>query len=81
MTETFQLLRCYMSWCAVVLSIELLSSEICPALNMHKLQCIQNTLSGIVTKCNRYTLASSVLKRPQWLPLWFFTVVITLIWF
>ena len=34
--------------------------------NMHKLQCIQNTLARIV--CNKYTLASPILKQLHWLP-------------
>ena len=38
------------------------------SLNMHKLQCIQNTLARIVTNCNKYTRASPMLKQPHWLP-------------
>ena len=41
------------------------------SLNMHKLQCIQNTLSRIVTNCNKYTRASPILKRLNWLPVEF----------
>ena len=37
------------------------------SLNMHKLQCIQNTLTGIVTNCNKYTRASLILKLLHWL--------------
>ena len=32
------------------------------SLNMRKLQCIQNTLARIVTNCNKYTRASTILK-------------------
>ena len=39
------------------------------SLNMHKLQCIQNTLARIVTNCNKYTRASPILKRLHWLPI------------
>ena len=41
------------------------------SLNMHKLQCIQNTLARIVAKCNKYTRASLILKRLHWLPVEF----------
>ena len=36
--------------------------------NMHKLQCIQNTLRKIVTNCNRLSQASPMLKKLHWLP-------------
>ena len=39
--------------------------------NMHKLQCIQNTLGRIVTNCNRYSRASPILKQLHWLPVEF----------
>ena len=35
--------------------------------HMCKLQCIQNTLGRIVTNCNRYSWASSILKKLHWL--------------
>ena len=38
---------------------------------MRKLQCFQNTLTRIVTNCNKYTRASPILKRLHWLPLEF----------
>ena len=41
------------------------------SLNMCKLQCIQNTLAGIVTNCNKYTLASPIFKQLHWLPVEF----------
>ena len=41
------------------------------SLNMHKLQCVQNTLARIVTNCNKYTQASPILKRLYWLPVEF----------
>ena len=41
------------------------------SLNMCKLQCIQNMLARIVTNCNKYTQASSILKRLHWLPVEF----------
>ena len=39
--------------------------------NMHKLQCIQNTLGRIVTNCNRYLQATPILKKLHWLPVEF----------
>ena len=39
--------------------------------NMYKLQDISNTLARIVTNCNKYPLASPVLKRLHWLPIEF----------
>ena len=39
--------------------------------NICKLQCIQNTLGRIVTNCNRYSWASSILKQLHWLPVGF----------
>ena len=39
--------------------------------NMHKLQCIQNTLGRIVTNCNRYSRATPILKKLHWLPVEF----------
>ena len=41
------------------------------SLNMCKLQCIQNTLTRIVTDGNKYTWASPILKRLHWLPVEF----------
>ena len=79
---------------AVLAAIALLSNRLdyCNSLfrslsifNMHKMQCIQNTLGRIVTNCNRYSQTTPILKKFQLnfgvfskLPLWFtsfFTVV------
>ena len=38
------------------------------SLNMHKLQCIQNTPARIVTNCNKYIQASPILKQLHCLP-------------
>ena len=40
-------------------------------LNMHKLQCIQNTFARIVTNYNKYTRASPILKSLHWVPVEF----------
>ena len=42
--------------------------------NMRKLQCIQNTLGRIVTNYNRYSQATSILKKTHWLPVEFWCI-------
>ena len=39
--------------------------------NMSKLQCIKNTLSVLVTNCNKYIWAYPILKQLDWLPVEF----------
>ena len=42
--------------------------------NMCKLQCIQNTLGRTDTNCNRYSLATPILKKLHWLPVRFLCI-------